>query len=59
MTKVTNDYDAPESAVEEAKRRNAIDGIPRHVYSDGRIMKYDWELTEEMLNEFGEKEQHG
>ena len=31
----------------EAQRRRAIDGIPRYVRRDGKIMKYDWELPAE------------
>ena len=31
---------------EEAVRRTSVDGIPRYVTNDGRIMKYDWELPE-------------
>lgn len=31
----------------EAARRTAADGIPRYVTDDGRIMKCDWELSEE------------
>lgn len=47
MNKVSCDDGAPEDAIGEAYRRNKLDGIPRHVYEDGRIMKYDWELSSE------------
>lgn len=33
-------------AIEEAVRRQQYDGIPRHIYNDGRIMKWDWELLD-------------
>lgn len=48
MLKVTHEESAPKEAIGEAIRRNARDGIPRHVYEDGLIMKYDWEPTEGM-----------
>jgi hypothetical protein len=31
-------------------RRTAIDGIPRYITEDGRIMKCDWELSSEDLD---------
>lgn len=41
--KVTWDEGAPFDSVVEAVRRVYVrDGIPRHVYEDGLIMKYDW-----------------
>jgi catechol-2,3-dioxygenase len=40
---------APDEAVMEAAYRMNYDGIPRHVYADGKIMKWDWELSEGAL----------
>jgi len=34
-----------EDVVEAVRRVFVRDGVPRHVYADGRIMKYDWVLT--------------
>jgi hypothetical protein len=48
VNKVTNDLGAPLDSIEEAARRYLADGIPRHVYADGRIMKYNWELSSDM-----------
>lgn len=42
--KISCDDGAPKDAIKEAFFRTEWDGIPRHVYADGRIMKYDWEL---------------
>lgn len=39
----------PEQA--EAQRRTAMDGIPRYITDDGRIMKCDWELSADLLND--------
>lgn len=43
---MNNSYDegAPRDAIVEAFHRTQWDGIPRHVYADGRIMKYNWEM---------------
>lgn len=32
----------------EMARRIALDGIPRYITADGRIMKCDWELSSEV-----------
>jgi hypothetical protein len=37
--------DLPFDLVVEAKRRRDIDGIPRYIAADGRIIKCDWELV--------------
>lgn len=34
-----------DDVVEAVRRVFAGDGIPRHAYEDGRIMKYDWSLA--------------
>ncbi len=41
-------YDSPPryDAIVEAICRQQQDGIPRHVYADGRIMKWDWVLVD-------------
>lgn len=33
------------SLEEEMARRTAIDGIPRYITRDGKIMKCDWDLA--------------
>lgn len=44
---VSWDEGASYEAVVEAVRRVFVrDGVPRHVYADDRIMKYDWVLTD-------------
>lgn len=37
---------APDEAVMEAARRMNYDGIPRTVYKNGAIMKWDWECPD-------------
>ena len=37
-------HDQFADAYEEAVLRENADGIPRYVTSDNKIMKYDWEL---------------
>lgn len=49
--KISFDENAPKDAVREAFFRTEADGIPRHVYADGRIKKYDWELHPDTLND--------
>lgn len=36
---------------EEATRRTAVDGIPRYITEDGRIMKCDWELSPDLMDD--------
>lgn len=44
--KVSWDRGASYEDVVEAVRRVFVrDGVPRHVYADGKIMKYDWILS--------------
>jgi len=38
-------------AEKEAQRRTNVDGIPRYITEDGRIMKYDWQLSAEVLED--------
>ena len=45
---ISVDDGAPVDAIAEAVMRNQADGIPRHVYADGRIMKWDWEIPSEI-----------
>ncbi len=45
-------YDgAPDDAVMEAARRMNFDGIPRTVFIDGKIMKWDWHLDKDSLED--------
>jgi hypothetical protein len=46
MTRISYDRPANIEGILEAVRRQEYDGIPRHVYVDGKIMKWDWELPE-------------
>lgn len=39
------------SLEEEAQRRTAVDGIPRYIAEDGRIMKCDWELSSDSISD--------
>ena len=43
---------------DECARRTALDGIPRCVTDDGRIMKYDWEFTPDGDEDFEALEAH-
>lgn len=51
LFRINVEQGSPDDAVMEAARRMNYDGIPRHVYSDGKIMKWDWELSSEDLED--------
>ena len=47
LLRISVEQGAPDEAVMEAARRMNYDGIPRTVYADGKIMKWDWQLNGE------------
>ena len=52
------EQDAPDWAVMEAARRMNYDGIPRHVFTDGKIMKWDWECPDTVDVDTDDLEEH-
>jgi len=52
LLRISVEQGAPDEAVMEAARRMNYDGIPRTVYADGKIMKWDWEVSEQDQEEW-------